>query len=159
MRVSSAPDAEAPLRVRTVLWQLAVLLPSEVWLYRSYAAHLAEFHWATHFLVGLTAAALWCLARLHLDGRPARFQLLPVLGFHLWAMWPDLAFRFGLPHFGWMDWLALGHVSSHDVPGGDTTWLVVALGAAGAYAVQLARWLAAREAGAHADARTDRFRT
>ena len=44
-----------------------------------------------------------------------------------------------------MDWLALGHVSSHDVPGGDVTWLVVALAAAGAYAVQLARWLAARD--------------
>ena len=30
-------------------------------------------------------------------------------------MWPDLAFRFDLPHYAWMDWLALGHVSSHYV--------------------------------------------
>jgi len=145
VRISRAPDAAAPLRVRTLLWQLLVLLLAEVWLYRSYAAHVAEVHWATHFLVGLTAAALWCLARLHLTGRPVRLQLLPVLGFHLWAMWPDVAFRFGMPHHTSMDWLALGHVSSHEMPGGELTWLVIALAAAGAYAVQLARWLAARD--------------
>ncbi len=72
MRVSRAPDAAAPLRAWTLLWQLVVLILAEVWLYRSYAAHVAAFYWATHFLVGLTAAALWCLARLHLTGRPVR---------------------------------------------------------------------------------------
>jgi pimeloyl-ACP methyl ester carboxylesterase len=62
-------------------------------------------------------------------------------------MWPDLIFRApGIPHYSWMDWLALGHVSSHYLPGGDTTWLAVALTAAGAYAVLLWRWLAARHA-------------
>ncbi len=88
---------------------------------------------------------VWCIARLCLIGRPVRYQLLPVLGFHLWAMWPDLAFRAGVPHEHWMDWLALGHVSSHYLPGGDTAWLVVGLTAAGAYAVLLSRWLAGQE--------------
>ena len=135
-----------PLRTQSLLWQLAVLVAAEVLLYRSYAAHVAQFHWATHFLVGLTVASLWCIARLRLTGRPVRYQLLAVLVFHLWAMWPDLAFRAGVPHAHWMDWLALGHISSHHLPGGVTAWLIVALTSAGAYAVLLSRWSTARAA-------------
>ena len=144
----TARDVEvgfAALRPRTLLWQLVALVVAEVWLYRSYAAHVAEFHWATHFLVGLTVAGLWSAAFLLLTGRPSRWQLLAILAFHLWAMWPDLAFRAGVPHAHWMDWVALGHVSSHYVPGGDATWLVVALVVAGAYAVLLRRWLLDRQ--------------
>jgi pimeloyl-ACP methyl ester carboxylesterase len=43
-----------------------------------------------------------------------------------------------------MDWLALGHVSSHYVPGGDTSWLVLAMLGVGGYAVLLARWVNVR---------------
>jgi pimeloyl-ACP methyl ester carboxylesterase len=140
----SWPQAYAPLRARTLIWQLLVLVVAEVAIYSSYATHEARFHWATHFLVGLTVAALWRAVFLLVAARPTRFQLLSILGFHLWAMWPDVIFRApGIPHYGWMDWLALGHVSSHYMPGGDTTWLVVALAAA-AYAVLLWRWLRAR---------------
>jgi hypothetical protein len=60
-------------------------------------------------------------------------------------MWPDLAFRAGVPHFRWMDWVALGHVISHYLPGGDTAWLGVALLAGAGYTLLLARWLAARQ--------------
>jgi pimeloyl-ACP methyl ester carboxylesterase len=145
------PRSFAPLRPRTLLWQLAVLLVAEVALYASYATHEARFHWATHFLVGLTVAALWRALFLLVAARPTRFQLLSILGFHLWAMWPDLIFRApGVPHYHWMDWLALGHVSSHYLPGGDTTWLVVALTAAAGYALLLWRWLASRHAEASA---------
>lgn len=145
------PAAYAPLRPRTLLWQLAVLVVAELLLYASYATHEARFHWATHFLVGLTVAALWRALFLLVAARPTRFQLLSILGFHLWAMWPDLVFRApGIPHYGWMDWLALGHVSSHYLPGGDTSWLVIALVAAGGYALLLWRWLAARHAEAAA---------
>jgi pimeloyl-ACP methyl ester carboxylesterase len=141
----------APLRPRTLLWQLAVLVVAEVALYASYATHEARFHWATHFLVGLTVAALWRALFLLVAARPTRFQLLSILGFHLWAMWPDLIFRApGIPHYHWMDWLALGHVSSHYMPGGDSTWLVIALTAAAGYAVLLSRWLASRHAEAAA---------
>jgi pimeloyl-ACP methyl ester carboxylesterase len=141
------PKAFSPLAPRTLGWQLAVLVVAEVLLYQSYAAHAARFHWATHFLVGLTVAALWRIAFLAVAARPTRFQILSILGFHLWAMWPDLVFRApGIPHYSWMDWLALGHISSHYMPGGDTTWLVVALTSAGAYAVLLARWVKARHA-------------
>jgi pimeloyl-ACP methyl ester carboxylesterase len=143
----SWPPAYAPLRPRTLLWQLAVLVVGELVLYASYATHEARFHWATHFLVGLTVAALWRALFLLVAARPTRFQLLSILGFHLWAMWPDLLFRVpGIPHYTWMDWFALGHVSSHYLPGGDTSWLVIALLAAGGYAVLLMRWLAARHA-------------
>ena len=142
----SAPGADTALRTRSVLWQLAVLVVAEVLLYRSYATHVAQFHWATHFLVGLTAASLWGIAQLGLLGRPVRYPLLLVLVFHVWAMWPDLAFRAGVPHDHWMDWLALGHISSHYLPGGDTAWLVIALTAAGAYALLRSRWLAQHRA-------------
>jgi hypothetical protein len=141
----SWPQAYAPLRARTLIWQLLVLVVAEGAIYSSYATHEARFHWATHFLVGLTVAALWRAVFLLVAARPTRFQLLSILGFHLWAMWPDVIFRPpGIPHYGWMDWLALGHVSSHYMPGGDTTWLVVALAASAAYAVLLWRWLRAR---------------
>jgi pimeloyl-ACP methyl ester carboxylesterase len=141
------PRAYAPLQPRTLLWQLVVLVLAEVALYTSYATHEARFHWATHFLVGLTVAALWRALFLLVVARPTRFQLLTILGFHLWAMWPDLVFRVpGVPHYFWMDWVALGHVSSHYMPGGDTTWLLIALAAAGGYALLLWRWVAARHA-------------
>ncbi|HWH30867.1 MAG TPA: alpha/beta fold hydrolase [Mycobacteriales bacterium] len=145
MTARTWPKAYGPLRPRTLLWQLAVLVVAEIALYASYATHEARFHWATHFLVGLTVAALWRALFLLVAARPTRFQLLSILGFHLWAMWPDIVFRApGVPHYHWMDWLALGHVSSHYMPGGDTTWLLVALAASGAYAVLLWRWLSAR---------------
>jgi pimeloyl-ACP methyl ester carboxylesterase len=145
------PRAYAPLRPKTLLWQLAVLVVVEMALYASYGAHSARFHWATHFLVGLTVAAAWRALFLLVAARPTRFQLLSILGFHLWAMWPDLVFRApGVPHYPWMDWVALGHVSSHFMPGGDTTWLVIALTTAAGYALLLWRWLRARHAEAAA---------
>jgi pimeloyl-ACP methyl ester carboxylesterase len=145
------PKAYAPLRTTTLLWQLAVLVVVEIALYASYGAHSARFHWATHFLVGLTAASAWRALFLLVAARPTRFQLLSILGFHLWAMWPDLVFRVpGVPHHHWMDWVALGHISSHYVPGGDTTWLLIALIASGGYALLLWRWLRARHAEAAA---------
>ncbi len=144
MSTRSWPKAYTPLRARTLAWQFAVLVVVELALYSSYATHEARFHWATHFLVGLTVASLWRAAFLLVAARPTRLQLLSIVGFHLWAMWPDLVFRAGVPHYRWMDWLALGHVSSHYMPGGDTTWLVIALTAAGLYAVLLWRWVRAR---------------
>lgn len=67
-------------------------------------------------------------------------SLLPtVLGFHLVAMAPDLAFRAGVPHYRWMD-VFLGHISSHYVPGGDRTWLALACVAVLAYTAQLVVW-------------------
>lgn len=138
------PRAYRPLRPVTLLAQLVFLVVAELALYASYAAHDARFHWATHFLVGLLVTALWQSAHLLVAARPARAQLATIVVFHLWAMWPDLVFRAGVPHYRWMDWVALGHVQAHYLPGGDTTWLLLALLAAGGYAVLLARWLAAR---------------
>ncbi|MCA1712248.1 MAG: alpha/beta hydrolase [Actinobacteria bacterium] len=119
---------------------------AEVVVYGSYQAHDARFHWATHFLVGLAYTALLLLGRLMLTGAPGpRFLLLTVLGFHLYAMAPDLHFRGGIPHYPWMN-VFLGHVAAHYVPGGDTTWLIVALACTGLYVLALTSWLRARRA-------------
>lgn len=144
------PRSYRPLRPTTLLAQLAFLVVAELGLYASYAAHDARFHWATHFLVGLLATALWQSVYLLVAARPARGQLATIVSFHLWAMWPDLLFRAGAPHERWMDYVALGHISSHYLPGGDTSWLVLALLGAGGYALLLQRWLAARHAEAAA---------
>lgn len=148
--MSDRPDAWArayrALHPRSLAVQLVVLVAAEVLLLRSYGAHDARFHWATHFLVGLAFAALWCLARLVLTGAPGpRWLLMTVLGFHLYAMLPDLLFRGGVPHYRWMD-VFLGHVAAHYVPGGDLTWFVVAAVCSGLYAAALTAWLRARRA-------------
>jgi len=124
--------------------QLLFLVAAEVALYQSYSVHDARFHWATHFLVALIATALWQGIHLLVMGRPAPGQLVSIVVFHLWAMWPDLAFRAGEVHERWMDWAALGHVSAHYLPGGDDTWLVLALLAIGSYVLLLTAWLRAR---------------
>lgn len=142
--------AFSPLGRRTLLVQLVVLIGVEAVLFASYRQHEAGFHWSTHFLVGLTTAALVLSAWLALKGAPARGQLMWVLGLHLFAMFPDLLFSPGQqPHDEWMD-VFLGHISSHYIPGGDATWLVIALAAGAAYCCLLSRWLAARRAEADA---------
>ena len=140
------PRAYRPLHPRTLLVQAVGLVAAEVALYVSYSVHDAHFHWATHFLVALLVTALWQSLHLLVAARPARGQLITLLLFHLWAMWPDLIFRIGVPHFRWMDVLALGHITAHYMPGGEMTWLVLALTAAGGYVLLLQRWLAARHA-------------
>ncbi len=146
--MSDRPEAWArayrPLRPRSLAIQLAVLVVAEALLFRSYGVHDARFHWATHFLVGLSFAALWCLARLLLTGAPGpRWLLMTVFGFHLWAMLPDLLFRGGVPHYRWMD-VFLGHVAAHYMPGGDLTWYAIAVLTTGAWAAALTAWLRAR---------------
>lgn len=142
--------AYRPLRPRRLLIELTVLVVAEVLLFRAYAHEQAASHWATHFLVALTATAVVHAAVLVLKGAPARGQLLWVLGLHLYAMFPDLLFSVGhIPHDGWMD-VFLAHISSHDLPGGVKGWLLIALLASGAYAMLLSAWLAARRAEADA---------
>jgi len=147
------PIAYRPLRPRGLLVQGASVAVAEALLLASYRGHEAGFHWATHFLVGLSAAALTNLAWLALKGAPARGQLLSILAWHLYAMLPDLLFSRGIPHDGWMD-VFLAHISSHYVPGGITTWLAIALTLSSAYAIVLSRWLAARLTEAEAGAGT-----
>ncbi len=56
--VRAPSPAYRPLGPRRLAVQLVVLVAAEVALFASYRGHEAGFHWATHFLVGLTAAAL-----------------------------------------------------------------------------------------------------
>lgn len=142
--------AYRPLRPRSLAVQLMVLVLAEIALYASYADHDARFHWATHFLVALGFTALLLLGRLLVMGAPGpRYLLLTLLGFHLYAMAPDLLFRGGVPHYRWMD-VFLGHVAAHYLPGGDLAWLLIALTCAGAYVAALTLWVRARCAEARA---------
>ena len=142
--------AYRPLRPRSLAVQLVVLVLAEIALYASYSAHDARFHWATHFLVGLAYASLVLLFRLLVTGAPGpRLLLMVVLGFHLYAMLPDLLFRGGVPHYRWMD-VFLGHVASHYLPGGDGSWLAIALTCLGLYVGALTAWIRARTAEAAA---------
>jgi len=148
--VSATPGAWArayrPLRPRSLAAQLVVLVVAEIALFVSYADHDARFHWATHFLVALGFTALLLLARLLVTGVPGpRYLLLTLLGFHLYAMAPDLLFRGGVPHYRWMD-VFLGHVAAHYLPGGDLTWLLIALACTAGYVTALTLWLRARHA-------------
>lgn len=147
----SWPLTSRPLGPRTILAQLTIVVVAEGVLFALYSAQDARFHWATHLLAALTTAALVSLAWLTFKGRPARGQVLLVLGLHVVAMFPDVLFSAGVAHDDWMD-VFLGHISSHDMPGGATTWLAVALLAAGVYAVVLSLWLRARRAEAMAGA-------
>lgn len=141
--------AYRPLGARTLLAQLVVVLGAELVLFRAYEAREAPFHWSTHFLVGLTAAALWNLAWLLVAAAPARGQLLSILVFHLYAASPDLLFDAGIPHQRWMN-VFLGHVRVHYLPGEDRSWLAIGLAGCGAYAGVLAAWLRARRREAEA---------
>ena len=152
--MNAAPDrwsrAYRPLRPRSLAVQLVVLVVAEVALYASYDVHDARFHWATHFLVALAFASLVLLVRLLVTGAPGPRLLLPtVLGFHLFAMAPDLLFRAGVPHYRWMD-VFLGHVAVHYLPGGDGSWLAIALTSLGLFVGALTAWLLARHAEAAA---------
>lgn len=141
--------AYRPLRARGLLVQVAALGIAEALLFASYRGHEASFHWATHLLIGLSAAAVTNLAWLALKGAPARWQVLSILAWHLYAMFPDLLFSAGIPHHAWMN-VFLGHISSHYLPGGAYTWLFVALVLSALYAIFLSGWLAARRSEADA---------
>ena len=142
--------AYRPLHPHSLAVQLLVVVVAEMALFASYGAHDARFHWATHMLVALAYTSLLLLARLLITGAPGpRFLLLTFLGFHLYAMLPDIVFRAGVPHYRWMD-VFLGHVASHYIPGGDGTWLAIALTCLGLYVAGLTAWLRARRAEAAA---------
>ncbi len=110
----------------------------EFYLYAAYRAHVARFHWFTHFYVGgataflIMAAVTWRTHRLV----PLPF-VWPVLG-HVYAMFPDFLFTAGYAHERWMD-IFLGHLSSHFIPGRNVTWYVVWLACLGLYLVAVDR--------------------
>lgn len=89
----------------------------ELLLLTVYVSQDAAYHWLVHFLAGGTAALVGLTAAAGCRHRPATHPALWVLLGHLVALFPDLLFAAGIAHQRWMD-IFLGHVSSHDVPGG-----------------------------------------
>jgi len=89
----------------------------ELLLLTVYVSQDAAYHWLVHFLTGGTAALIGLTAAAGCRHRPTTQPTLWVLLGHLIAIVPDLLFAAGIAHQRWMD-LFLGHVSSHNVPGG-----------------------------------------
>lgn len=132
------------LRPRTLAWQLALLVVVELVLFQRYDAEHARFHWSTHFLDALAFTSLVLLTRLLVTGRPGpRYLLLTLIGFHLYAIVPDLMFSQGAAHTLWQN-VFLGHIAEHYLPGGVSAWLVIALVLTAAYVAALSWWLRAR---------------
>ena len=132
------------LRPRALGWQLALLLAVEAVLFARYDAEQARFHWSTHFLDALAFTSLILLARLWVTGRPGpRYILLTLLGFHVYAIVPDLMFSQGSAHSQWQN-VFLGHIAEHYLPGGAVAWLAVALVLSGTYVAALTVWLRGR---------------
>jgi len=98
----------------------------EAFLYLTYQAHEARFHWFTHFFVGGTVALFTMTAWVVLEKRPVRLPALWVVLGQLVAMFPDFLFKFGSPHRHWMD-VFLAHLTSHFVPGRNLTWYAIFL--------------------------------
>lgn len=138
-----------PLRPRRLFAELAALVVAEALLLRVYGGYDSSFHWAAHFLVAVIATAGWLATYLLVTSRPAAGQVLTVLPFHLYAMFPDLLYRAGIPHAAWSN-AFLAHIDVHYIPGGDRTWLALAAASLLGYAWLLSRWVAARTTEVHA---------
>jgi len=132
-----------PLRPRRLAVEIAALVVAEALLLRVYGSYDSSFHWAAHFLVAVIATSLWLATYLLVTSRPAPGQVLMVLPFHLYAMFPDLLYRVGIPHAAWSN-AFLAHIDVHYIPGGDRTWLALAAASLLGYAWLLSRWVAAR---------------
>jgi hypothetical protein len=141
--VSEPKESYGPLRPRGLWWQLVAVALGEALVLTAYRFTDSLFHWSTHLLVGLTAAAVYNLLVLSIRSRPAPGQLVSILAAHLVAMAPDVVFPFGIPHLLWMD-VFLVHISAHYLPGGDVGWLVIAFTVTTVYVAILSMWLQAR---------------
>ncbi len=138
-QVSGWARAYRPLRLRTLGLQLAVLVVAEVLLFASYRGHEASFHWATpprgdDRVGGRQPRGPGAQGRA---GAPAAAGLL---AWHLFAMFPTCcsAPRRFRTTTGWTSsWRTS---SSHYMPGGAYTWLVLALVASALYVIVLAGW-------------------
>lgn len=137
--------AYRPLTLTALLPQVLVLILTETLLFTTYRDHEAGLRWAPHFLVALAMWGLVNLLSLALKGAPARGQVLTLLGWHLFAVLPDLLLSAGRAHDDWMN-IFLGHPALHHVSGGAYLWLSSAVVVGGLYVAVLALWVRARRA-------------
>ncbi len=120
--------------MRRLRWLVGagLAVAAEAFLYLSYQAHEARFHWFTHFFVGGTVALLAMTVWVVQERRPVPLPALWVVLGHLVAMFPDFLFNAGVAHRRWMD-VFLAHLTSHFVPGRNLTWYAIFLLALAAY--------------------------
>lgn len=103
----------------------AVGVATEAALFRTYRANDARFHWYVHFLAA-GQVTLHALAWRRRRGLTVPDAAGTVIAVHLLAAVPDVLFMGGVAHRRWMD-VFVGHVSSHRMPGRNTTWYVLFL--------------------------------
>jgi len=107
----------------------------ELLLLTLYVSQDAAYHWLVHFLTSGTAALTGLTATAACRHRPATQPTLWVLLCHLIAIFPDLLFAAGIAHQRWI----LGHVSSHNLPGGPWTLYGSFLAGLALYLLTIAR--------------------
>lgn len=93
---------------------------TETALFRTYRANDARFHWYVHFLAA-GQVTLHALAWRRRRGMSVPPVVGTVVAVHLLAAVPDVLFMGGIAHRRWMD-VFVGHISSHRMPGRNTTW-------------------------------------
>lgn len=98
---------------------------TEAALFRTYRANDARFHWYVHFLTA-GQVTLHALAWRRRRGLRVPDVVGSVVAVHLVAVVPDVLFMGGRAHRRWMD-VFVGHISSHRMPGRNTTWYVLFL--------------------------------
>lgn len=118
--------------------QTTLVLAGEGVLLAAYASQDAVYHWLIHFLVGGAAALLLTAATSLVHRRALGHIGAAVFTGHAVAAFPDALFLLGVAHARWMD-VFLGHLSSHDVPGGLWTLYAAFLTALAGYLLTLAR--------------------
>lgn len=110
---------------KSLLIQLAIYIPAEIFLYLSYSLDRSSFHWATHFFVGNIVVFVGFSIWEYVTHRPVGLPFVWLLGGHLFAMAPDLLFRYAhIAHERWMD-IFFGHITTHFIPGQNWTWYVL----------------------------------
>lgn len=70
------PRLPTPMRPVSLSAQAVTLVVVEVVIHRTWTSHDAAFHWSTHFLVAVTATALWHAAHLRRRGGAVQAPLL-----------------------------------------------------------------------------------
>lgn len=118
----------------------------EAYLFMQFQPHDPRSGWLIQFFIGVSVGLVGMTVWLVEERRPVPLPVVWILTGHLLAMFPDLLFAGGVAHRRWMD-AFLGHLISHQMPGGTVLWYVVFLVALGGYLALDARIRSSQSSG------------